>query len=396
MKIVQINQVSGYGSTGHIVEDISAMLCDKGVDNRIYYGLGQTKNVNAVRFETDAQLKMHKLYSRLTGRHGFASKRATENLIQALRKYAPDIIHLHNLHGFYINLPLLFSYIKEADIPVVWTLHDCWAFTGHCAHFDHAKCAKWKTGCGRCPQRFEYPRALIDASAVNFSVKKKLFTGLRCCTVVTPSNWLAKLVGESFLREYPVCVIPNGIDTAVFAPTGIEKNGRVVLACAPSLNENDLKGGGYLPGLAAALDSDHEVQVLGLDSARTCPPGITALGYIQDQTQLAEIYSSAAVFVNPTLQDNFPMVNLEALSCGTPVVTFDTGGSAEMLTADTGAVVKKGDLAALTEKTKDWSGRRCSSACRQRGLEYDKKEMYEKYFSLYCEVLSAEKRGPKN
>lgn len=390
MKIVQINQVSGYGSTGHIAENIGDMLRDKGVDNRIYYGLGQTDNPNAVKFETDAQLKMHKLYSRLTGRHGFASKRATENLIQALREYAPDVIHLHNLHGFYINLPLLFSYIKEENVPVVWTLHDCWAFTGHCAHFDYAKCEKWKTGCGRCPQRFEYPRALIDASAANFSAKKKLFTGLRNCTLVTPSNWLAKLAGESFLHEYPLRVIPNGIDTAVFAPSGIEKNGRIVLACAPSLNGNDRKGGKYLPGLAAALGSDYEVQVLGLASDRTYPPGITALGYVHDQAQLAKMYSSAAVFVNPTLQDNFPTVNLEALCCGTPVVTFDTGGSAEMLTADTGTVVKKGDLAALTEKTKKWADRRCSPACRQRGLEYDKKEMYEKYFSLYCEILSGE------
>ena len=326
MKVVQINQVSGYGSTGRIAEDLSDIMSAAGIENRILYGVGHSQHPCAVRFGSKASLLGHKLIARGLGLHGAGSAHQTKRMIAFLRQYRPDIVHLHNIHGFYIHLPLLFAYLKAEGLPVVWTLHDCWSFTGHCAYFSLAHCGRWQSGCGACPQRFAYPRSLIDASAHNWQWKKELFTGLTDCVLVTPSRWLAELVGQSFLGTYPIKVIPNGIDLDTFQPCAEKSQApKRILANAKTLRSGDWKGGCYLPELARCLGPEYRIEVLGLADAPPADTGVRALPYVNDREELARLYSQAAVFVNTTLEDNFPTVNLEALACGTPVVTFATG-----------------------------------------------------------------------
>lgn len=401
MKVVQINQVSGYGSTGRIAEDLSRVMLQNGIENKILYGFGSTDWPHAVRFGTDSELQRHKLLARATGRHGHGSARAARQMVDFLREYQPDLIHLHNLHGFYLNLPILFGYLREAKLPVVWTLHDCWAFTGHCAYFTFAGCSRWETGCHGCPQRLAYPCALRDRSRKNWLEKRALFSGLERCTLVSPSRWLAEHAKDSFLGGYPVKVIPNGVDLEVFSPQPKPSNQagtkKLVLACASTLNSKDRKGGRYLPQLAGILGDGYEVCVLGLRD-RVIPPGIRALPYIADKAGLAELYSRADVFVNPTLEDNFPTVNLEALACGTPVVTFDTGGSPECLDERCGAAVPQKDLQAMASQARIWAGRDAAEACHSRARLYDKNERFGEYIRLYRQALetglAAQRTGP--
>lgn len=390
MKIVQINQVSGYGSTGRIAEDLSHIMLQNGIENKILYGVGSTACPNAMRFGTEREHIQHKLLARATGHHGAGSLQATRQMVDFLREYQPDLVHLHNLHGFYLNLPCLFQYLKQAKVPVVWTLHDCWAFTGHCAYFSFAQCQRWQSGCGHCPQRFAYPRAVRDRSRQNWLEKRELFTGLERCVLVSPSRWLAGLVQSSFLGEYPVKVIPNGIDLEVFYPHATQANAKkIVLACVSTINPEDRKGGRYLPQLAARLGDAYEVQVLGLRD-RIVPPNIHALPYLKDKAELAAAYSKADVLVNPTLEDNFPTVNLEALACGTPVVTFDTGGSPECLGESCGAVVPQGDVDALAQAAKEWAAKDAAQDCRNRAMQYSKAEKFGEYIQLYQRMTGPE------
>lgn len=391
MKVVQINQVSGYGSTGRIAEELSQTMLQSGIENKILYGFGSTTYPHAIRFGTDRELKQHKLLARATGHHGAGSVRATRQMVEFLREYQPDLVHLHNLHGFYLNLPVLFDYLKEVKCPVVWTLHDCWAFTGHCAHFAYAGCERWKTGCHGCPQRFAYPRALLDRSRKNWQEKRELFSGLEQCVLVSPSHWLAGLVQSSFLSEYPVKVIPNGIDLEVFCPHPKQTGGKkMVLACASTLKSGDRKGGGYLPQLAGLLGDGYELCVLGLRD-KAVSPGIRALPYITDKEELAAVYSRADVFVNPTLEDNFPTVNLEALACGAPVVTFDTGGSPECLDESCGAAVPQKDVQAMARAVKEWAARDAAKACRDRVMQYGKTERFGEYIRLYQDLTMSKR-----
>lgn len=386
MKVVQINQVSGYGSTGKIVEDLSHIMLQNGIENKILYGFGSTSCPCAVRFGTVHEHRRHKLLARTTGHHGAGSMRATKMMVEFLQAYKPDLVHLHNLHGFYLNLSCLFEYLKQVRVPVIWTLHDCWAFTGHCAHFSLSQCQRWQNGCSSCPQRFTYPRALWDRSRKNWQEKKTLFSGLERCVLVCPSQWLAGLVQHSFLYGYPLTVIPNGIDLEQFSPqTRQQHEKKIVLACAPTLNPGNHKGGQYLPQLAAQLGNEYEIQVLGLRD-RNIPLGIYALPYTASRKELAGFYSNADVFVNPTLEDNFPTVNLEALACGTPVVTFQTGGSPECLDESCGAVVPQRNVDAMARAVREWTAKKAAQACRNRAMRYDKTKTGGDYIRLYQQI----------
>lgn len=223
MKIFYVNSVCGSGSTGRIVTDLCQVLEHEGHEACVAYGVGNASKIapdRTIRINNKPGYYAHNLLSRVTDRAGFYSANATKKLVKAIREYKPDLIHLHNLHGYYLNIALLFEFLAEAGIPVVWTLHDCWPMTGHCAHFDYARCDKWRDGCGHCPQLNTYPKSwLADQSARNYSDKRRLFTSVPNMTIVTPSRWLADIVQQSFLGQYPVTVIPNGIDLNVFKPT---------------------------------------------------------------------------------------------------------------------------------------------------------------------------------
>ena len=389
MKIVQINATCGRGSTGKIAVDISKLLDKENIENYILYVGSKSNYKNAICYAGKNYLKIQALKTRVYGNYGFNSKRATKKLVDQLKIINPDIIHLHNIHGHNVNLPILFNYLKEEDKKVVWTFHDCWAFTGVCTHFDHIKCDKWKMQCGNCPQNSM--SWFCDRTSYMYNEKKRMFTGLNKLTIVTPSRWLAGLVKESFLKEYSVQVINNGIDLNIFKPTPSNfrerydlKNKKVILGVAMGFGTK--KGFDYFIELAKKVDTSKIVLVgVNKEQIEALPDNVIGIERTANQTELAEIYTAADVFVNCTLEDNFPTVNLEALACGTPVITFETGGSVECVDENVGAVVKKGDVEGIINAIrKIVSIEDCSDKCIEKaGNCFDKDNCFEKYIELY-------------
>jgi hypothetical protein len=221
MKFLLINSVCGIRSTGRICTDIADSLASQGHQVKIAYGredVPEKYQKYAVRIGSDLDLKLHALGTRLLDKHGFFSTKATKRFLQWAEEYDPDLLWLHNIHGYYINYPILFDYLKRFEGKVVWTLHDCWTFTGHCSYFDFVGCDKWKSGCNNCLQLHTYPKAWkIDNSKRNFELKKKYFTAIKDKLILVPvSNWLGGLLKESFLEDCELTTIHNGIDTNTF------------------------------------------------------------------------------------------------------------------------------------------------------------------------------------
>ncbi len=358
MKVLMVNSVCGIRSTGRICSDIAVTLEEQGHECKIAYGresVPQDKLKFAHKIGSGFGVKAHAGLSRIFDRAGFYSSRSTKKFIGWIEEYKPDIIHLHNLHGYYINVKILFEYLKRADIPVVWTLHDCWSFTGHASYCDAIGCDKWQTVCGRCPQKARYPKSLVfDRSKSNYLQKKQLFTGVKNMTIVTPSAWLRDLVCKSFLGGYNICVVGNGVDKSVFRPTesafrqqhGLEGK-KIVLGAASAWNER--KGFGDFIELSRILDDRFKVVMVGVTERQKAmlPDNILAVTRTENARQLAEIYSAADVFVNPTYEDVSSMVNLEAQACGTPAITYKTGGACETVPPEN--VAKQGDVQGLAD-----------------------------------------------
>lgn len=340
MKILMINSVCGIGSTGRICTDLADALSQNGHKVKIAYGRGNVPDKYAkyaVRIGNKLDVRMHALASRVFDNTGFCSKKATEKFVEWIKKCDPDVIHLHNIHGYYINVEILFKYLSKANKRVIWTLHDCWPFTGHCVYFSAIKCERWKNECENCPQKIEYPSSLLlDRSSRNWRQKKELFTSVKDMTLITPSKWLAGLVKESFLGCYPVYVIHNGIDTDVFKPTPSDfrqkyglQHKKILLGVSNQWTER--KGFNDFIKLASMIDDDYRIVLVGLSQKQinNLPSNIIGINRTQNIKELAEIYTAADVFLNPTYEDNYPTVNLEAQACGTPVITYFTGGSPE-------------------------------------------------------------------
>jgi len=385
MKILQINSVCGIRSTGRICTDLAEVLEQNGHECKIAYGresVPEKYQKYAIRIGSDFDVKMHALQSRLFDNSGFCSKRATEKFIEWVKEYNPDIIHLHNIHGYYINIEVLFNYLEEADKPVVWTLHDCWTFTGHCAHYSYVQCDKWKVGCNNCQQRKSYPSSfLFDHSRKNWLKKKALFTRVKNMTLVTPSKWLAGEVRQSFLNMYPVTVVPNGIDLNVFKPTPSnfrKKNNlegkKIVLGVASAWNP--LKGLNDFVALSKILDENYKIVLVGVTAKqkKKLPKDILAIERTNNVKELAEIYTAADVFLNPTYQDTYPTVNIEAQACGTPVVTYRTGGSVESVPKQN--VVEQGLLSEIKSLL-------TTTLCQKENFDNDKFELLKKYIDIY-------------
>ena len=403
LKVLQINTVCGSGSVGRITVDIVHALEEAGDEGMIAFGRRQApEGVKTWKFGTNLDMGVHVLHTFFKGEHGFASSKQTARLIEKIKEYDPDIIHLHNVHGFYLDVEQLFRYLKTSGKPVVWTLHDCWSFTGHCAHFDYIGCMKWKTGCGSCPQyKNVYPYALFkDNSAGNYKRKKDAFTGVPDLTVVTPSRWLAGYVRESYLGEYPVQVIPNGIALDRFRPVngGLRKrlgfeNKYILLGVASMWEER--KGYAYFEQLADRLDDSYQIILIGLSKRKlkTLHPRIHGVMRTNSMEELAEYYSMADAYVNTTLEDTFPTTNLEALACGTPVITFATGGSVESVDASCGKIVPKGDIEALIQAIEELRGEPDKKeACLRRAAGYDKDDRFQDYLKLYRSLLERQGR----
>lgn len=399
MKIVQVNTVCGTGSTGKIAADLYRISDNTNINAYIAYGRGSApKNISSYKIGNPADFVCHVLINFFLGKSGFGSKAVTKRFLKWLDSVQPDILHLHNLHGFYIHVNMLFDYIKAHEIPVVWTLHDCWPLTGQCAHFDYADCSKWKTACFDCPvYRSAYPYSLFkDNSRQNYILKKATFTGVKNLTIVTPSNWLANIVKQSFLQQYPVKVIPNGINLNIFKPTLTtltSNDKKIILGVANIWNHR--KGLYYFFQLADMLDPSYHIVLIGVNKGQQRMINkkygslITALLRTSSQEDLAAWYSRAFVYVNPTLEDNFPTTNLEALACGTPVITFKTGGSPESITTQCGIVVEKGNVIKLKEAilSLEESTDITSLICREQAMKFDKDIRFQDYIQLYKNIL---------
>ena len=309
MKILQINTVVNSGSTGRIAEDISKLLISKGHESYIAFGRGNSRSTaTLIRIGNYSNIRLHGVKTRLLDRHGFGSKWATNKFIQKIADIKPDIIHLHNVHGYYLNVEILFNYLKSFNIPVVWTLHDCWAFTGHCSHFDYVNCFRWETGCFSCPNKKAYPASwFLDNSKLNYKQKNVLFNSVPLISVITPSQWLADYVSKSFLGRYPVSLIRNGIDLGIFYPRntsiikkrlGIE-NKFMVLGVANVWNQR--KGLDDFLQLRKIIDDDSVIVLVGLSrkQMKNLPKGVIGISQTENIDELAEFYSAADVFINP-------------------------------------------------------------------------------------------------
>ncbi len=338
---------------------------------------------------------IHLLLGKMTGFMGCFSWLATKKFLSTISNIKPDIIHLHNLHNGYINLPMLFSYIKKNNIKVVWTLHDCWAFTAQCPHFTIARCEKWKNQCHHCPQYKSYPQTLIDCTRRMYKLKRKWFTGIKSMTIVTPSNWLSNLVKQSFLKDYSTKVLQNGIDLNIFKPIQSDfrkekgwENKFIILGVA--LGWEMRKGLDVFIKLAEKLDTQFQIILVGTTEEidKVLPANIYSIHRTQNQQELARIYSAADVFVNPTREENYPTVNMEAVACGTPVITFNTGGSAEMLDESCGIVVECNDIEILIEKIKGLgrSNNLTSENCLKKSKSFDATKRLGEYISLYKDI----------
>lgn len=335
-----------HGSTGNIMMKEHKELLAGGKESFAFWGRGRdAEDCHEMRFASDWDVYLDGVQTRLDGKAGFHSKAATKRLLARLDEIQPDVVHLHNIHGYYVNIEMLFGWLEKHACHVEWTLHDCWAFTGHCTHFTYAKCEQWKDCCAysnSCSQLNAYPKTLASVSCSwNYNQKKRIFNLVPAnrMKIVAPSRWLADLVGESFLSKYPVEVRHNSIDTGVFKPTKSDFRERygigdrfMILGVASPWTER--KGLADFLELASKLNRNKYVIVLvGLSQKqiKMMPEEIVGIPRTDSGEELAGIYSTADVFFNPTAEDNFPTVNLEAEACGTPVVTYDTGGCRETI-----------------------------------------------------------------
>lgn len=398
MVVVQINLTCSWGSTGKICDSVSKLLTEKEIENFTFYTYGGNPEgkTNYFRYGNFSYTKFQALKSRILGNYGFNSFLATKWLIKKLDEIKPDIVHVHNIHGHDCHFEMLFNYLKAKNIKVFYTFHDCWTFTGYCPHFTMAKCNNWLNGCGNCTLRRKYSW-FFDESSKNFSRKREALRDLDL-TIVTPSQWLANIVKESYLKDCPVKVINNGIDLSIFKPTESTfrksqklEDKKIVLGVA--LGWSEAKGIDVFVRLANALPKDYQIVLIGTDDKIDVmlPQNIKSIHRTQNQQELAEIYSAADIFVNPTREENYPTVNMEAIACGTPVITFKTGGSPEIVDESCGSVVECDDIVSLEKEiirictSKPYS----KEQCIKKAKEFDKNERFKEYLELYERVNTA-------
>ena len=386
--LLQINVTANWGSTGKIAEQIGLCAMAHGWDSYIAYGrCCNPSRSHLIRIGNKFDTYLHYAEQRIFDNEGLCSRRATSRLICQIKTIKPDVVHLHNIHDHYLNYQLLFEYLNNTDINVVWTFHDCWAFTGHCFHFVTKKCKRWKTQCYGCPLQHEYPKTLLDHSDENFSLKKNLFTKNKNLNIVACSEWMAQFVRESFLQDKLLYVIHNGVDLDIFKAKPNEKIQKIFKVLAVSNVWNKDKGIDDILTLRNLLPEDYTMTIVGLNEKqlKKLHLGIKGIQRTQNVQELVKLYSEADVLINPTYADTFPTVNLEALACGTPVITYRTGGSPEAIDEKTGVVVEQSDLEGLVEAIRLMKENPLSSSdCRKRAEEsFDKDKCFERYIELY-------------
>ena len=411
-RLLQINPVVRVStSTGRIMQEIGELAMRNGWESYVAYSKGRdgvrTCASHTIPVGNKWDTWMHGLETRLLDRHGLASVSATYDFIKQLKEISPDIVHIHNIHGYFLNYPILFEYLSKSGIPVVWTVHDCWLYTGHCYYYSYIQCNKWKNGCGDCPQKRKFPASWwLDRSARNYQDKQEAFTSMPYgkLTIVPVSDWIRGEMSRSFLKGYPFRVIHNGIDTEVFTVYGAEEvkrkygwQGKHVLLGVASIWSEE-KGLPDFIKLAQRLREDEVIVLVGVteEQKSQLPQNVYGIRRTENIQELAKLYSAADVFVNPTWQDNYPTVNMEAIACGTPVVTYRTGGSVEAITEDTGFIVEQGDVKGLLDSVRvieQYGKHYYADRCRKYALaNFRKEDRYADYLNLYEELCTNNRR----
>lgn len=408
-KLLQINPVVRIStSTGRIMQEIGELAMQNGWESYIAYGFGRDGHKpcssQLIPIGNTWDVRWHGVMTRLFDRHGLASRRATLQFVEQIKQIDPDIIHIHNIHGYFLNYQILFDYLAGCGKPVIWTVHDCWLYTGHCYYYSYEGCNQWESHCNHCPQQRKFPASyVLDRSAANFDDKRKAFTSLSksLFRIVPVSNWIRGEMSRSFLKDYDYQVIHNGIDTQVFAPCDtaaikrqyhIPSDKHILLGVANIWS--DEKGLAEFRQMATQLHEDEVIVMVGVSEAikKQLPENIIAIARTENIHQLAALYAASTAFVNPTWQDNYPTVNMEAIACGTPVVTYRTGGSIETITPDTGRIVEQGDVEGLLRAVREIEQKGSvyfTPHCRNYALAHFKKEeRYADYLNLYEEMLA--------
>ena len=394
--VLQINTVLNKGSVGRIVQGIGEVLIANGWKSYIAYARYAGKsNSHLIKIGNYSSVLCHALATRLTDRHGLFSMSSTRNLIMQIETIKPDIIHLHNLHGYYLNYAILFDYLFHSNIPVVWTLHDCWSFTGHCVYFDYCNCSKWKNGCFECPQINTYPSAYFDKSRSNYLNKKQAFTSIKNIKFVPVSHWLNGLLKQSFFKNYPSVMVHNGIDLSKFSLNNNlsfdELKGKFLLLGVANVWEKR-KGLYDFIKLSHLLSQEFVIILIGLTKKqiKECPSNVIGISHTKDISELVSYYNRADIFLNLTYEDNFPTTNLEAIACGTPVITYNTGGSPESVFPDNGYVVEKGDINAIISCINKLRCNRALDTSMLRAYaqtHFDQNECFQEYLKIYNSLL---------
>ena len=405
-KLLQINPVIRVNtSTGRIMQEIGELAMQNGWECHIAYSKGRDGirecRSDIIPVGNKWSTAWHGIVTRLFDRHGLASSHATRQFVRKIEKISPDVVHIHNIHGYFLNYQILFDYLSKAGIPVVWTVHDCWLYTGHCYYYSFAGCDRWQTGCHHCPQKKEFPTSLFcDRSRRNFEDKKAAFTSMPLdrMTIVPVSEWIRNEMRRSFLNAYPFRVIHNGINTDIFniyddrqVRTAFGLGDRHILLGVASIWSRE-KGLDDFIRMAGMLNEDEVIVLVGIkpEDRKRLPDNVVGIARTENIRQLAELYAAADVFVNPTWQDNYPTVNMEAIACGTPVVTYRTGGSVEVITPSTGMIVEQGNLNELLKSIREIESKGKASyqeACRKYALlNFKKEDRYMEYLRLYEEL----------
>lgn len=389
--LLQINVDSALYSCGKICEDISKIAQSEGWDTYIAYGRERKDGVNKeIKIGNMLDVYLHWAVQRVFDNEGLCSRRATKLFVERIKTLKPDLIHIHLIHDHYLNYKILFEYLSSIETPVVWTQHDSWNITGHCYHFVSKNCDKWKTGCYDCPLIHEYPNNFFDRSKKNYQQKKDSFISKDNLTLVSCSHWLDGFISQSYFKNKRHFVIHNGVDTDVFHPSKEKGNKFTLLGVA--LPWSAAKGIEDFIQLRKCLPENmFDIIMVGLNKAqlKKLPSGIIGIERTHNVSELVDIYSSADVLVNTTYADNFPTVNIEALACGTPVITYNTGGSPEAIDNNTGVVVEQGNVSAMVEEIKKMRENPLSSVkCRERAVNlFNKEKCFRKYINLYNELL---------
>lgn len=401
--LVQIDSCLAVGSTGRITEAIGKMMKQEGWDCYVVHGaryVGKTQ-LKSLQVVSKFQEYLHALWSMLFDKHGLYSRKQTKELINKLREIKPDVVQLHCIHGYYINYSILFEYLKESQVPVVWTFHDCWAFTGHCAHFAYERCDKWKDGCHNCTLLKDYPKTLfIDNSKENWNAKEKSFTSLDNMHIVSVSEWLATLAKQSFFKKYSMQIVYNGVDVNIFKPLddtsirskyGIAEKDFLMIACATAWTE--YKGIYDYIELSKHINKDDKLLLVGIDETwkKKLPSKIIAIPRTNNTRELVALYSSADVVLNLSYQESFGLTTVEGFACGTPGVVYNVTASPELITDSTGIIVEAGNIKGvlsaieiIKKNGKDYYRKHC----RNRAVEsFDINQRFEEYRILYNKLI---------